>query len=67
MLVHGGQLKNFEPSIAPAHNTLCVAVGGSCISETTSFADEAKLIGNDGLTGHFSRKVAIDILIHSTI
>jgi len=38
-------LRNFDPSVAPAHSTLCVAVGGSCISETTSFADEAKIIG----------------------
>lgn len=38
-------LLNFDPSQAPAHSSLCVSVGaGSCISEATSFRQEANII-----------------------
>jgi hypothetical protein len=37
-------LHNWDPTVAPAHSALCVAVGSSCVSENTSFHDEAMMI-----------------------
>ena len=40
-------LLNFDPTVAPAHSTYCAAVDGThCITENTSFRQEASMIGD---------------------